>query len=189
MRTFIAIDLPKDIKETLADLEEQLKTCAADVKWVAPKNIHLTLKFLGEIEEDKLEKINQILEEVAKTNTTFSLGIFSLGAFPKINFPRIIWVGVNQGKNQVEELAKELEDKIAKIGIAKEKRPFSSHITLGRIRSGLNREKLVQSLIQHSGLEGKNLQFLVTKICLFKSTLTSGGPVYEAVKEINLKTS
>ncbi|MBU1905681.1 MAG: RNA 2',3'-cyclic phosphodiesterase, partial [Candidatus Omnitrophica bacterium] len=83
MRTFIAIELPKEIKQELAKMQEQLKASGADVKWVKPENIHLTLKFLGEIEERKLEQINQILQEVTKNKSTFQASISSLGAFPK----------------------------------------------------------------------------------------------------------
>ena len=189
MRTFIAIDLPKEIKDSLAILKEQLMASGADVKWVEPQNIHLTLKFLGEVDEKKLEKIITILEEVAKNKNSFSLSISSLGAFPKLDYPRVIWLGIDEGDKESKEIAKELEEKIAKIGIPKEDKPFSSHITIGRTKSTLNREKLVQNLKTLAGGFGKrNLACRVTKIILFKSTLTPKGPIYEALKEASFKT-
>ena len=207
MRTFIAIELPKEIKDALASLQKQLITSGADVKWVKPENIHLTLKFLGERDDKKLEKIAAILEEVAKNKNVFAAGISSIGAFPGLSAPRIIWIGIGKGDSETKEIVRELEEKIALIGIPKETKPFSSHITIGRTRSNLNREKLVQAmndlagkfgqenLALHKSLAGQSadycsgLEFLVTKITLFKSTLTPKGPIYEILKEGSLKTA
>ena len=189
MRTFIAIELPQKIIGTLSALQNQLKNTQADVKWVAPENIHLTLKFLGEVDEKKIEKIIQALEETAKDSQPFSIRLCALGAFPKINFPRVIWVGIDAGDEKTKNIAFVLEEKLQKLGIPKEKRPFSSHITIGRVRSGINREKLVKELdiLQGKGLLQENLEFLATKITLFKSTLTPKGPIYEILKEASFQ--
>jgi RNA 2',3'-cyclic 3'-phosphodiesterase len=189
MRTFIAIELPKEIKEYLAKLQQELKTAQADVKWVEPDNIHLTLKFLGEIDDTLLEKITAIINDVANKISAFKLRINSLGAFPKIDSPRVIWVGVDAGDKEVKEIAGKLEEEIAKIGIPKEDRPFSSHITIGRTKSGLNQQKLVQVLKDKFDLGGKNPEFSASKITLFKSTLSPKGPAYEILKEADLKTT
>lgn len=188
MRTFIAIELPEEIKDTLARLQEQLKSSGANVKWAAPQNIHLTLKFLGEIDENKLDGVKQVIDEAVADKTSFQARISSLGAFPKIDFPRIIWVGIDLGDKETKSIAKDLEDGLTKINIPKEDRPFSSHVTLGRVRSNLNRERLVKGLKEAQGKFGeKSLEFSVTKIILFKSTLTPKGPVYEILKEGALK--
>ena len=190
MRSFIAIELPKEIKDTLAQIQETLKKQGADVKWVEPKNIHLTIKFLGEIDEQKLAKVISIMEEAVKDKNTFSLRIWSLGAFPKLDYPKVIWVGLKQGDRETKIIAEGLEEKITKLGIPKEKRSFSSHITLGRVKSNLNRLNLVTVLKNLEGsLEKENLEFVATKITLFKSTLTPQGPIYDALKEINLKAT
>lgn len=190
MRIFIAVELPKEIRDSLGRLQDELKKSGADVKWVAPDNIHLTLKFLGEVDDEKLDKIIQIIEEVASTNSVYQINITSLGAFPKIDYLRVIWVGVKEGDEQTKKIAKDLEEKIAKAGIPKEDRPFSSHITLCRTRSTLNREKLVENLKNIRENFGKeNLHFSVSKITLFKSTLTLKGPIYEVLKEASLKAS
>ncbi len=189
MRTFIAIELPQNIKTYLSRIQEQLKASGADIKWVEPKNIHLTLKFLGEIDQNKLDKVIKILEDIAKEKNSFHMRIVSVGAFPRINSPRVIWVGIDKGDNEAKEIAKELEEKIAKIGIPKENRPFSSHITIGRTRSSLNLKNLVEGLnILASGSLKEDLEFGVTKITLYKSTLTPKGPIYEILKEVSLKT-
>lgn len=189
MRTFIAIELPSEIKDSLSRLQEELKASNADVKWVESNNIHLTLKFLGEIDDKKLDKITRIMDDTAKEKDKFQIRISSLGAFPKIDFPRVIWVGVDTGDKEVKDIAKDLEKKIAKIGIPKEDRPFSSHITIGRTRSSLNRERLVQDLKNKAELGARKLDFYATKITLFKSTLTPHGPIYEVLKETNLKAT
>lgn len=189
MRTFIAIELPKDIKDLLEGLQQELRNTDADVRWVEPKNIHLTLKFLGEVDENKSTKINSILEEVAKDITSFKVRFCCVGAFPKIIFPRVVWAGIDAGDQETKVIAKVLEEKSEKIGIPKEERAFSSHVTIGRVKSPLNRDKLVQGLKNlENYFSAKNAEFLVFKIALFKSTLTPKGPIYEALKEANLKT-
>lgn len=189
MRTFIAIELPKEIKDILARLQEQLKNAGADVKWVKPANIHLTLKFLGEIDDRKLKEIAQALQDFVKDINVFYIRLFSVGAFPKINSPRVIWVGIDKGDQETKEIVMGLEEKLYQAGIPKEDRPFSSHITLGRVRSGLNRDKLAKILeILSSGFKVR-AEFLAGKVTLFKSTLTPQGPIYEAIKELNLKIS
>ena len=187
MRAFIAIELPKEIKEALAKLQELLKKTGADVKWVEPQNIHLTLKFLGEINETQFDKIITALTETAQNFAPFDIRISSLGAFPKIIYPRVIWVGVDKGDNESGKIASWLEEKI---GIPKETRDFSSHITIGRVRSPKNKADLIKDMENLKDYFGRiNTEFKVTKISLFKSSLSPKGPTYEILKEVNLKTS
>ncbi len=190
MRAFIAIELPERIKDFLSRIQGQLKSAGADVKWVEPQNIHLTLKFLGEINEERLVRSAQILEEITRGKNSFQIRLSSVGAFPKISSPRVVWVGIDKGDSETKEIARALEEAIEKIGISKEDRPFSSHITIGRARSSLNRDKLVVILNKLAdNLGGESPEFTVTKIALFKSTLTPKGPIYEALKEAILTTT
>ncbi|MBM3249284.1 MAG: RNA 2',3'-cyclic phosphodiesterase [Candidatus Omnitrophica bacterium] len=190
MRTFIAIELPEEIKGALSRLQEKLKAAGADVKWVEPENIHLTLKFLGERDDKRVEKIKELLDEACAGRKPFLMRLDKVGAFPSLNSPRVIWVSVREGDTEAKEIAADLEEKICRLGIPKEERPFQSHITIARLRSPQNRQPLVQELKK---LEDKplpeNLGFTVKKITLFKSTLTPKGPVYESLKEANLKIS
>ena len=190
MRTFLAIPLPKETKDLLSRIQEQLKTSKADVKWVEPQNIHLTLKFLGEINEEQLNKISAIVEETAKNFAPFTVGINSIGAFPRITAARVIWAGIDKGDAEVKKIAADLEEKIALIGIPKEERPFSTHITIGRTRSGLNLDKLAKALQGMSVLTAEYRQeFAVNRITLFRSTLSAHGPVYAPLKEAALRTT
>jgi 2'-5' RNA ligase len=188
MRTFIAIELSREIKEYLARLQDKLKLSQADVKWVTPQNIHLTLKFIGEIDEKPLEQLKQILQDIATGQKQFSLSLTSVGAFPSLTSPRVIWVGINKGDEEVKTIAKTLEEKLSEIGITKEDRPFSSHITLGRTKSSKNQNNLVKTLqFSTEKLPEATAEMTVEKITLLKSTLTPKGPIYEILKEVSLK--
>lgn len=190
MRAFIAIELPKEIRDALGILQQKLRSSGAEVKWVAPENIHLTLKFLGEIDDTQLPKFSEIIEETSRNHNSFQIRINSIGVFPKLNSPRVIWVGVDKGDGECKKIAAELEEKIAAYGIPEEKREFSSHITIARVKSLLNRDKLVQELNQLAGyFRQKNLLFYAVKITLFKSTLTPKGPIYEVQREASLRAS
>ncbi len=190
MRTFIAIELPQEIKDSLGKLQAELKKTAADVKWVNPDNIHLTLKFLGEADDKKVIEIENILAGVAKNYKAFYIRPCAIGAFPKIEFPKVIWIGIDKGDNETKLIAGELEEKISQLGIPKEDRPFSSHITIGRTKSFLNRDKLIRELKNMEGkIEERFQEFPITKLTLFKSTLTPKGPIYAILKETNLNTT
>ncbi len=188
MRTFIAIELPQEIKSQLAKIQKQLATSNADAKWVEPDNIHLTLKFLGEITTEQQNQIITILKEIGTGHASFPARITSLGTFPKIDYPRVIWVGIDQGDKEIKTITRALEEKLEKIGIPKEDREFASHITIARIRSGKNRRELVKSL---NNLMDKLqvAEFKVEKITLFKSSLSSKGPLYQSLQEIILQTA
>jgi RNA 2',3'-cyclic 3'-phosphodiesterase len=183
MRAFIAIELPKEIKEHLSKIQGKLKASGADVKWVEPANIHLTLKFLGEIDEEVKAKVITALSGIASDRNSFIASISSIGAFPKAQSPRVIWAGLNLGDEQVKEIAKQIDSDLEKIGLAKEDREFSSHITLGRTKSSKNRIELVKLLEGLSETQLGPFEFHVSKITFFKSTLTPKGPIYEALHE------
>jgi 2'-5' RNA ligase len=190
MRAFIAIELPQEIRSTLTSLQNELKKSGADVKWVETGNIHLTLKFLGDRDDKKIEKIAEVLQETAQNNHPFPASIGTLGAFPSIKSPRVIWVGVNLGQDQICRIAEDLETKIAQLGIPKEDRAFSAHITIGRTRSALNLGILSQALDkEREFFGGKVLEFKISKLTLFKSTLTPKGSIYEVQDEANFKVS
>ena len=190
MRTFIAIELPGQIKDALAAVIGQLKQSGADVKWVQPQNIHLTLKFLGEPDDKKVKQISEILDEVGKNHQAFQIRINSLGAFPNTKSPRVLWVGIDLGDSETKKIAEDLENSICKVGIPKEEREFSSHITIGRTRSPAGKEKLTQAItIMGEKIGKENFNFMAGAITLFKSTLTPKGPIYEPLKVATLQTT
>ncbi len=184
IRAFIAISLTKEIQNKILKIQEQLKESQADVKWVEPENIHLTLKFLGNVEEKKIEEIKEILEKISEEYEKFSMELLKIGAFPKLSNPRVIWISIEKGKEELQKIFLDLEEGLNKIGFKREERGFSAHITIGRVRSPLNRSELLERIKR---IDFERMDLLVGKITLFKSTLTPKGPIYESLYEANLK--
>ena len=181
MRTFIAIELPQKIKDILGNIQTDLKQTHADVKWVQPKNIHLTLKFLGEIEESLVKTIGPILSKITREECAFSIYLSKLGAFPKLFYPRVVWIGLTN-EQIVIEIAKKINKQLKKVGFLPESRPFNAHITLGRVRSASNRKVLTEKIEDlNASLDTLTRSFQVKELILFKSTLTPQGPIYEKI--------
>ncbi|UCD95113.1 MAG: RNA 2',3'-cyclic phosphodiesterase [Candidatus Zixiibacteriota bacterium] len=184
MRLFIAMPLPANIEESLGKAIFILKQKGAKVKWVAPKNIHLTLKFLGEVDEARVADISRAIEKVAGNYGKIESTIDRLGAFPTMNRPRVIWSGLSGQIETMARISSEVENEMAALGFKKEDRPFKSHLTLGRVKDSFKLGDLVEAI--------KAYQFIpepVTfdRIVLFKSTLTPRGPIYDRLYEAKLK--
>lgn len=180
MRAFLAVDLSDEVVQELIRIQNELKNVSPDVKWVEPDNIHLTLKFLGEIQENKIPEIENVIKNIAEGCSKFEVSLFKAGAFPKLDFPKVLWVGIDKNCHVIEEVAKNIEDKLGKIGFPKEERPFSAHLTIGRVRSPKNKDKLREKIL---ACEVKPLVCVVDKIVLYRSQLTSGGAVYTKIYE------
>ncbi len=180
MRCFIAIELSEEIKRVLDDIERELKKTVTGVKWVPPENIHLTLKFLGNIECDKTERIKEFTDNIADKRRPFAIRISSLGAFPRVEWPRVIWVGIDKGKNECSSLAADIESQCTAVGIEKENREFHPHLTLARVKS-LKNKNILRNAFASIGIP--QAEMLASKITLFQSTLTSEGPIYTPLHE------
>lgn len=183
VRAFIAVELEAKIQAQLEQIQDELKKSGADVKWVRPEGIHLTLKFLGSVSLELLEEIKKVLDRLVKTHKSFELDISQVGAFPTTGHPRVIWVGIGQGKDESIKLAQALEEGLIKLGFLREKRLFRPHLTLGRVRSGHNRNQLKSLLLSVKFLR-RTMQ--AKKLILFKSTLTPQGAIYQPLYEANL---
>ena len=185
IRAFIAISISSDIKQELAALIDKLKTSGADVKWVNPENIHLTLKFLGYISPEKIEEVKKVLDGIKSKFTPFKITFSGVGAFPKLSYPKVIWVGIQNGKDDAKRIYELLETELEKAGFEKEERAFSAHLTIGRVRSGKNKAALKPAIESLSFSSDKILE--VEHITLFQSTLTPKGPVYTPLYEARIK--
>ena len=185
MRTFIAIELSEEIRSSLAQIESHLKYSGADVKWVEKDNIHLTLKFLGEISEEKLKQVIAALEIIGKETNPFEISIKDIGAFPKIDYPRVIWVGLDKGVNESKELAEKIDDALSKIGFQKETRAFTAHLTIGRVKSSKNKEALKEK-VGTCTMPTVSPQ-LISSIILFQSKLSPKCSIYTKLHEVHLK--
>jgi 2'-5' RNA ligase len=147
------------------------------VAYVKPQNIHITLKFLGEIDEARLADVKDIMSDFCRWEKPFAVEIGRSGAFPGPQHPRILWVDVKDDRRALARITASLETALEKIDIAKDPKPFSPHITIGRGRSAPNVRKLSEKLA--AGRRAPNLSVMIEEIVLYKSTLTPDGAVYE----------
>jgi len=193
IRSFVAVLLDPSLKEEIARTQEQLKAVGANVRWVAPETFHFTLKFLGGVEEEKIEEIAQTVGAVAAQFQPFSLSLAGLGVYPSLSAPRVIWVGTSQGAQELTELGERTEAALEPMGFEREKRPFSAHLTLGRVRSPKRRAELSQAIQAVSGgsLPGQAGEpsfgeMKVDRVWLMKSDLTLKGAIHTPLKEMDL---
>ena len=182
MRAFIAIDISERLQNDLGQVISHLKNAEADVKWVEPHNIHITMKFLGDIDDAQANNIKIVLDETARSYKPFEILPKKIGAFPSFEFPNVIWVGLSESSPELEKIACDLEEKSSAIGFLKESRPFVAHLTLGRARSNRNRAELKEKIIQTSDSEIAEFPpETVDSITLYESKLTSAGSIYTPI--------
>ena len=184
MRAFLGIALPKSVQESLAALQGELATSRADVKWVEPANLHLTLRFLDEISDAQCHAIEALLARIATHEEPFSLRLEGVGAFPSVDAPRVIWVGLAEGREVVARMAAAIEQEGAAIPLRREERPFSSHLTLGRVRSPKQHDALTQRL--RTTMWQLPPPWRVSKLTLYQSVLSPAGPRYTVLADIPL---
>ena len=181
IRSFIAIEVPRGLKSRLEEVQRELRRTEADVKWVRPEAIHLTLKFLGSIRQEDVGKISGAVAPVIAGWTPFEIRIQGMGGFPNLRNPRVVWVGVDRGKESLVSLQQEIERKMAELSFPPENRSFSPHLTLGRVRSSRGRAHLTQAVESRKGLELGIFQG--REVILFRSELKPSGAVYTKLKE------
>ena len=184
MRAFVAVELEEEIKKSLSRVQTELRKLDEDIKWVHPQNMHLTLRFLGETVEQKIPLIIQLLKEAAGGKRPFTVEIKDIGGFPSLESPKIIWAGIEKGKEELTLLALAVEDTLVKLKFPKENRAFSAHFTLGRVRYIKNRQSFQEKIRQ---IQFRPLTQEVKSLILFKSTLTPKGPIYDKLGEACLK--
>lgn len=187
MRTFIAIGLPLNLRRKLDRISQDLRRKCSGVKWVDPEKIHLTLKFLGNVEVEKLPRIKAVLDEVTRHHCPIKVEVGGLGCFPNLRRPRVIWVGIKNQEEKLGKLAKDIEDKLAELGFQPEKRKFNGHLTLGRVKKFPVKLNLnIPSLEARAESLGS---LNIDMILLIKSTLTARGAVYDIISEHKLEPS
>ncbi|MGC8817392.1 MAG: RNA 2',3'-cyclic phosphodiesterase [Candidatus Hadarchaeum sp.] len=183
-RAFIAIDIDEQLRKKLVDIQSQLKDTGGDFKLVEPQNIHVTLKFLGEIPDKKVEEVSEGLKRAAKGSKKFNLEVRGIGAFPNLNYVRVIWAGIEKGKEEILLLQKKVEQELQKIGFRPEG-DFVPHLTIARVKSARNKEKLA-SFIREKSAVGFGTS-PVSAVELKKSVLTPKGPIYSTLTRVELE--
>lgn len=180
-RGFIAIDI--EIMPKLVQLENEIKNTGANVKLVEPKNIHITLKFLGDTEEAQINEIEEIMKKSVEESNPFSIKFRNVGIFPNDRYIKVIWIGVENGE-QIGIIADKIDKHISKLGFESEKRKFSPHLTIARVRSARNKEKILQIIEKYRDFEFADMN--IESIKLKKSELTPDGPIYTTLREVKL---
>jgi 2'-5' RNA ligase len=181
MRTFLAVEVPADVKRALASLQEELRSSGADVRWIRPEGIHLTLKFLGEIPSQRVDEIREAVEEMLGTHRPFSLEVRGLGGFPRLSQPRVVWVGLGGEVDRLRALQEDVEKGMNALGFPREERPFHPHLTLGRVRSPRRRDRLLEGI--RSLMDIQLGGFRVEAVAQFESELLPSGARYTRLWE------
>ena len=187
IRAFIAIPLPSSLREKIDQNLAPLRQDAQNlVRWVPPQNIHLTLKFLGDIRPADVETLKQSLATALAHERAFEMSIKKLGAFPGISRPRVLWIGV-EDKGRLSSLQQRLETAASQIGVEPDRNPFSPHLTIGRVKKYVRKKGSAQ--IQKTIRANQNVDFgamRVESIHLVESKLKSTGAVYRSLYTANL---
>lgn len=169
IRAFIAFELPGEIKTLLGRVASDLRQKAGDVKWVQPEGLHVTLKFLGSIEEGLVPLLSRELDAIAREHPKLQVSLSGLGAFPDLRRPRVIWAGLGGQTRVMGEIARKVDKAGASLGLEPEKKPFRAHITMGR--------RKVPSVVEVTQ-EVKESPFTIEHIVLYKSELSPSGARY-----------
>ena len=180
VRTFIAIDVSDEIRAAGERVIDALRRSTAGVRWVRPENIHLTLKFLGDVDERELHDVCRGAGQAAQESPPFSVNCRSIGAFPNASRPSTIWMGIDDDQGRLAALQEHLEGSLATLGFPTERRKFRGHITLGRVRSGRGTNRELQQFIE-THVETGFGSLDVHKLTIYRSDLDRGGPNYTVV--------
>lgn len=184
IRAFIAFELPEKTILSIRRVQEGLKTCKFKIRWVKPENIHLTLKFLGNIHVSAIEKIKGALFEAVKGFKPIPLSVKGIGSFPGIRRPRVVWMGLGGGREILAQFQIRVDKEMERLGYSREKRPFKGHLTFGRVKSRVDPIKFSTALIKHSTFESET--FFAESVILFQSELKPEGAVYTKLADVPL---
>ena len=187
VRTFIAIDLPPEVRAFLADCQQRLKRAGGDVRWVRPDLIHLTLVFLGDVPADMLADLEKSVREAAAPFGPLALRVQGTGRFPPRGLPRVVWVGIEEPTGRLVELQKALAGATAAFAEKVEDRAYAAHLTLGRVKSPRGGRDLAAAVDAMSGQTGPT--FEARELTIFRSDLSPQGPTYTPLARVALPGS
>jgi RNA 2',3'-cyclic 3'-phosphodiesterase len=180
-RGFIAVEIP--ICENLLAFHTKLENLHLKMKLVDLKNIHITLKFLGETKIEHIDEIEKIIKNAVQNIQPFSIQLKGTGVFPNSNYIKVVWIGISES-SLLSTIAASIDNQLTPLGYKKEKRPFSPHLTIGRIKYLNRKHDLLAVLDSYKDNLFSNV--CIDHILLKKSTLTPKGPIYETIREIKL---
>ena len=188
MRTFIAVDFPPDMLARINEITTFLKkeTASNALKWVETNNLHLTIKFIGEISVSKVEQVKQTLTKSLEDQFAFDIEIGGLGMYPNKNNPRVIWLGVNNGEPLIQ-IANNLDQALSDLDIKPERRSFSPHLTIARVRRNTDKSSAITIGKTLSQFKVETLGAItIDQVNLYHSKLTPSGPIYTILHSVSL---
>lgn len=181
IRSFVAFDMESEtVLKRLTEVQARLAATGADLKVVEPKNIHITLRFLGNISASAIENIFDGMKKVQFV--PFNVKVLGVGAFPNVRFPRVVWAGITEGADKLREIFNQIEPHLLRLGFAADPKGFSPHLTIARVRSSRNKAELAKLITENASYEFG----IVKAACLRlkRSDLTPRGPIYSTLKEV-----
>ena len=186
IRSFLAFELPLQIKEQLGEISEELQQSRLPVRWVKVENIHLTIVFLGSVTEETIVGVKQKAGSIAERFSAFQIRLNRVGVFPNWRKPRVLWIGLDGEIGGLSDLRDELQGALEEFGFKPENRPFRPHLTLGRFKGTVNRaEELKWILDRFHDISSDN--HYLKELVLFKSDLRPAGPIYTKMAAWPLK--
>lgn len=185
IRSFLAFDIPDEVRKNLAKVIADFREKERAVKWANPENMHVTLKFFGSVEEDLLlGEISNRIESVVRGHGPPVLRCEGIGVFPNWKYPRVFWAGFSGETEKTVNLQKAIESTLSPLKLREDRREFRLHLTIGRAKGALKKSPLID-LVEKLGPVGFG-EVRVDKLVLYKSVLTKAGPVYTPLKEFSL---
>ncbi len=184
VRTFVAVLLPDVVKQCIAEFQEDLIRLRADVKWVKPVNVHITLKFLGDVDVQKIDEIFARVGEAVQPFVRFTIGIAGTGTFPNDRRPNVLWIAVWEGAEILIRMAERIDSALSPMGFQKDRRPFSPHLTIGRVRSTKRIEDTIAFMRKSEWNAGS---FEAEAVAVMKSDLRPAGALYTPLATIKLQ--
>ncbi len=186
IRSFVAVPVGEEVHRAVETMEGELRRSGADVKWVRPANVHITLKFLGSVEAGRIEEISGELKKALDGARAFEATVSGVGTFPpNPRRARVVYMGLIEGVEAMEDLARRVEGAMAGAGFEKERRPFKSHLTIGRVRrDARGLDDLGKSI---AAAEYKPLKLNVDRVNLIRSELTPSGAIYTTLETFGLE--
>lgn len=181
IRAFIAVEIYDQAKQKISGLISNLKKSDTDLKWITEDQMHITLKFLGNVDKNAIQGISEEISNISSTFNSFRINFYKIGAFPDLKHPNVLWLGIDKGASDLKMLNKKIENALGKLGFKVENREFKPHLTLARIKSLKNISNLTKLVEEMDFNSWDDLE--INKLALYQSSLTPKGAIHTIITE------
>ena len=184
IRTFVAVATSSTLQKRAANLIERLRCSDANVSWVKPDNLHLTIKFVGDVPNTEVSQVCQAVGNAVDSDGPFAVSYEGMGAFPNRERPKVIWIGVDQGSERLVQLHASVDNSLGDLGFLPERRPYQPHLTVGRLRRPVPSPQLGELMEQYENFSAGTVE--VKELLVMASFLGRGGPTYDVMARFRL---